>query len=200
MNPPLRSTASEDAQAELTELRSALEQRDLEIESLQSRLASATARYREALLAAAPDVPEELVVRRIAGRGGDLSGRGAADGGEATRANRGPDCRRACSFRCAGKRGAGVQRHVVTGEDSLRPNPTGTGAVSLTPSFASAVLLVIARNQSNSAARTMPCSPRTAPRPSFPCLTQESREPWAALNTPAHPEQSRRKGCERGPL
>ena len=54
-------TASDDAQAELAELRSALEQRDLEIESLQSRLASATARYREALLAAAPDVPEELV-------------------------------------------------------------------------------------------------------------------------------------------
>ena len=54
-------TALDDAQAELAELRSALEQRDLEIESLQSRLASATARYREALLAAAPDVPEELV-------------------------------------------------------------------------------------------------------------------------------------------
>ena len=54
-------TASEDAQAELAELRSALEQRDHEIQSLQNRLASATARYREALLAAAPDVPEELV-------------------------------------------------------------------------------------------------------------------------------------------
>ena len=53
--------ASDEAQAELAELRSALEQRDLEIESLQSRLASATARYREALLAAAPDIPEELV-------------------------------------------------------------------------------------------------------------------------------------------
>ena len=47
-------TAPDEAQAELAELRSALEQRDLEIESLQSRLASATARYREALLAAAP--------------------------------------------------------------------------------------------------------------------------------------------------
>ncbi len=54
-------TALDDAQAELAALRSALEQRDLEIESLQSRLASATARYREALLAAAPDVPEEMV-------------------------------------------------------------------------------------------------------------------------------------------
>ena len=54
-------TALDDAQAELAGLRLALEQRDLEIESLQSRLASATARYREALLAAAPDVPEELV-------------------------------------------------------------------------------------------------------------------------------------------
>lgn len=31
-------------------------------ESLQSRLASATARYREALLATAPEIPEELVV------------------------------------------------------------------------------------------------------------------------------------------
>ena len=54
-------TASDEAQAELAELRSALEQRDLEIESLRSRLASATARYREALLAAAPDIPEDLV-------------------------------------------------------------------------------------------------------------------------------------------
>ena len=54
-------TASDEAQAELAELRSALEQRDHEIESLRNRLASATARYREALLAAAPDIPEELV-------------------------------------------------------------------------------------------------------------------------------------------
>ena len=54
-------TASDEAQTELAELRSALEQRALEIESLRSRLASATARYREALLAAAPEVPEELV-------------------------------------------------------------------------------------------------------------------------------------------
>ena len=53
--------ASDEAQAELAELRSALEQRDHEIESLRSQLASATARYREALLAAAPEVPEELV-------------------------------------------------------------------------------------------------------------------------------------------
>ena len=56
------ATAPDETQAELAELRSALEQRDLEIESLQNRLASATARYREALLAAAPDIPEELVV------------------------------------------------------------------------------------------------------------------------------------------
>ena len=56
------ATAPDETQAELAEVRSALEQRDLEIESLQSRLASATARYREALLAAAPDIPEELVV------------------------------------------------------------------------------------------------------------------------------------------
>ena len=56
------ATAPDEAQAELAGLRSALEQRDLEIQSLQSRLASATARYREALLAAAPEIPEELVV------------------------------------------------------------------------------------------------------------------------------------------
>ena len=52
----------DETQAELDKLRSALEHRDLEIELLQSRLASATARYREALLVAAPDIPEELVV------------------------------------------------------------------------------------------------------------------------------------------
>ena len=56
------ATAPDEAQAELAELRSALEQRDQEIESLRSRLASATARYREALLAAAPEIPEEMVV------------------------------------------------------------------------------------------------------------------------------------------
>ena len=56
------ATTTDDVQAELAGLRSALEQRDLEIQSLQSRLASATARYREALLAAAPEIPEELVV------------------------------------------------------------------------------------------------------------------------------------------
>ncbi len=55
------ATTPDEAQAELAELRSALEQRDQEIESLRSRLASATARYREALLAAAPEIPEELV-------------------------------------------------------------------------------------------------------------------------------------------
>ena len=58
---PAAETAPDEAQAELAELRSALEQRDLEIESLRNRLASATARYREALLAAAPEVPAELV-------------------------------------------------------------------------------------------------------------------------------------------
>ena len=56
------ATTPDETQAELAELRSTLEQRDQEIEALQSRLASATARYREALLAAAPDIPEELVV------------------------------------------------------------------------------------------------------------------------------------------
>ena len=56
------TTALDETQAELAELRSALEQRDQEIEALMSRLASATARYREALLAAAPEIPEELVV------------------------------------------------------------------------------------------------------------------------------------------
>ncbi len=56
------ATAPDETQAELADLRSALEQRDQEIESLRGRLASATARYREALLAAAPEIPEELVV------------------------------------------------------------------------------------------------------------------------------------------
>ena len=56
------ATTPDETQAELAELRSALEQRDLEIEALRSRLASATARYREALLVAAPEIPEELVV------------------------------------------------------------------------------------------------------------------------------------------
>ena len=56
------ATAPDETQAELAELRSVLEQRDLEIESLQNRLAAATARYREALLAASPEIPEELVV------------------------------------------------------------------------------------------------------------------------------------------
>ena len=56
------AAAPDETQAELAELRSVLEQRDLEIESLQNRLAAATARYREALLAAAPEIPEELVV------------------------------------------------------------------------------------------------------------------------------------------
>ena len=126
---PAAETASDEAQAELAELRSALEQRDLEIQSLQNRLASATARYREALLAAAPDVPEELV-------GGESpeevenSLAGARQMVERVRgANRVPDCRRARPFRCAGKREPGVQRHVVTGEDSLRPDPARTGAV-----------------------------------------------------------------------
>ena len=124
------ATTPDEAQAELAELRSALEQRDQEIEALRSRLASATARYREALLTTAPEIPEELVVRRIAGRGRDLPGQCAADGGASARANRVPDRRGARPIRCAGKRGPGLQRHVVAGEDSPRPDPAGAGSVS----------------------------------------------------------------------
>ena len=57
--PPEPSTA--DLQAELAEARAALAQRDTEVDALRHQLTSATARYREALLTAAPEIPAELV-------------------------------------------------------------------------------------------------------------------------------------------
>lgn len=57
--PPAASTA--ELEAALADLRTALEGRETELQAVQRQLASATARYREALLAAAPDVPEEMV-------------------------------------------------------------------------------------------------------------------------------------------
>ena len=51
----------EERDAELAQVKATLEQRDAEAEALRHQLASATARYREALLASAPEVPEELV-------------------------------------------------------------------------------------------------------------------------------------------
>ena len=57
--PPESATA--DLETELAEARATLEQRDAEMEALRHQLASATARYREALLASSPEVPAELV-------------------------------------------------------------------------------------------------------------------------------------------
>ena len=51
----------EQLEAETGQLRTALEERDSELTSLRERMASATTRYRVALLAGAPEVPEELV-------------------------------------------------------------------------------------------------------------------------------------------
>ena len=50
-----------DLQAELAEARAVLAQRDTEVDALHHQLTSATARYREVLLTAAPEVPAELV-------------------------------------------------------------------------------------------------------------------------------------------
>ena len=50
-----------DIQAKLSEAKATLEQRDAEVEALRHQLTSATARYREALLASMPEVPAELV-------------------------------------------------------------------------------------------------------------------------------------------
>ena len=57
--PPESATA--DLETELEEARATLEQRDAEMEVLRHQLASATARYREALLASVPEIPAELV-------------------------------------------------------------------------------------------------------------------------------------------
>ena len=54
-------SATADLEAELTETRATLDQQDTEMEALRHQLASATAHYREALSASAPEVPAELV-------------------------------------------------------------------------------------------------------------------------------------------
>ena len=53
--------ATVELEAILAEVRTTLEERETELQTLRHQLASATARYREVLLAAAPEVPEELV-------------------------------------------------------------------------------------------------------------------------------------------
>ncbi len=54
-------SALQERDASLAEVRGVLAQRDVELQALRHQLASATARYRQALLAAAPEIPEELV-------------------------------------------------------------------------------------------------------------------------------------------
>ena len=54
-------SALQERDASLAEVRGILAQRDVELQTLRHQLASATARYRQALLAAAPEIPEELV-------------------------------------------------------------------------------------------------------------------------------------------
>ena len=58
---PAPAPATAELETELAEARAIVEQRDAEVETLRHQLASATARYREALLASAPEVPAELV-------------------------------------------------------------------------------------------------------------------------------------------
>ncbi len=54
-------SALQERDASLAEVRGILAQRDVELQALRHQVASATARYRQALLAAAPEIPEELV-------------------------------------------------------------------------------------------------------------------------------------------
>ncbi|MEK7778141.1 MAG: hypothetical protein AAB303_05905 [Chloroflexota bacterium] len=54
-------SALQERDASLAEVRGILAQRDVELQALRHQLASATARYRQALLSAAPEIPEELV-------------------------------------------------------------------------------------------------------------------------------------------
>ncbi|MSQ22753.1 MAG: hypothetical protein EXR53_05550, partial [Dehalococcoidia bacterium] len=51
----------QERDASLAEVRGVLAQRDVELQTLRHQLVSATAHYRQALLAAAPEIPEELV-------------------------------------------------------------------------------------------------------------------------------------------
>ncbi len=53
--------SAQELQAQMMDLRSALEQRDTELQLLRHQLSSATTRYRESLLAASPEIPEEMV-------------------------------------------------------------------------------------------------------------------------------------------
>ena len=57
--PPEPATA--ELEAAVSELRATLEQRETELQALRHQLTSATERYRKALLAAAHEIPEELV-------------------------------------------------------------------------------------------------------------------------------------------
>ncbi len=50
-----------ELEAEATQLRAALEERDIDMSRLQGQATSAVAKYREALLLASPEVPQELV-------------------------------------------------------------------------------------------------------------------------------------------
>ena len=60
--PQAMESSTADLQAELAEARAVLAQRDTEVDALRHQLTSATARYREALLTAAPEIPAELVI------------------------------------------------------------------------------------------------------------------------------------------
>jgi hypothetical protein len=53
--------ALEEAQVAIADRETALAGRDREVDSLRQRLADSAARYRRALIAADPDVPEDLV-------------------------------------------------------------------------------------------------------------------------------------------
>ncbi|MBI4197870.1 MAG: hypothetical protein HY533_02020 [Chloroflexi bacterium] len=53
--------ALEERATELAGLRASLSQRDVELTGLRGQLAAAASKYREALVAAAPEVPAELI-------------------------------------------------------------------------------------------------------------------------------------------
>ena len=59
--PPEPQDATEPLRAELEEARRALEEEQGTVATLQAELATSLTRYREALLAGAPEVPSELV-------------------------------------------------------------------------------------------------------------------------------------------
>ena len=51
----------QELEAEVNQLRAALEEREQDLAGLREQISSATSRYRAAILAGAPEVPEELV-------------------------------------------------------------------------------------------------------------------------------------------